>query len=175
MNIIKKIATRIATATAKMLRFSIIPTKRNDVWFYAQIMGLYVGVGRWFGNCFSPAIVFEWKGVHKGDWSHSRAKRQIAICEAKSGVWATATDAFRLSHIQYQKGQLAARNRFNMPTWAILTIRTQYSLETKFYFRGWAGMDYNSDHIAVKLGEVSTQDFGDTYFYKGLLGTHTAC
>lgn len=30
-----------------------------------KLLGLYIAIGRWFGNCFSPALVLEWNGRQK--------------------------------------------------------------------------------------------------------------
>lgn len=39
--------------------------RRKDKWLYVKLFGLYIAIGRWFGNCFSPAIVLCWQGFSK--------------------------------------------------------------------------------------------------------------
>lgn len=104
-------------------------------WIWEKVFGIQFAVGRWFGNCFSPAVVLEWKGMHK------------------SGV---------------------LLGRQCHPAWAILTIRTRFGMETMIYWRGWFRFDWNSDHIAFRLGAFHDTDFGGFYQYRGWLGNHTS-
>lgn len=62
-------------------------TGRREQWFSEKFFGLHVAVGRWFGNCFSPAIVFEWHGERKSYEDRHGVTRYPA--------WMTITLRFR--------------------------------------------------------------------------------
>lgn len=32
---------------------------------FTKVFGVHIAIGRWFGNCFSPALVLEWHGRSK--------------------------------------------------------------------------------------------------------------
>jgi hypothetical protein len=42
---------------------------------FFKIFGLFIAVGRQFGNCFAPALVLEWYGVRRRVSSHSLTRR----------------------------------------------------------------------------------------------------
>ena len=62
-------------------------------------------------------------------------------------------------------------NKTCYAAWAILTLRFK-GAETRFYWRGRFRFDWASEHVARKWGEISDQDHGTCYFYKGWLGNH---
>ncbi|MHC4103988.1 MAG: hypothetical protein ACYSR9_03540 [Planctomycetota bacterium] len=161
MNIIARIKKALSLDTSRGLLF--------------KVFGLTFAFGRDWGNCFSPALHFEWCGVCKGSWSHDDARKRIAQIEAGEGSFAykCMTESFKAMALKYAHETLADRNRFRMPAWAVLTIRTHSRIETKIYFRGYCGFNWSSDHVAYKWGERSEADFGEMWIYNGWLGHHT--
>jgi len=59
------------------------------------------------------------------------------------------------------------------PAKVTLTLRTRFSLETKFYWRGGLRFDFNSGHLARRFGRFIDTDFGGVYQLESrVLGNH---
>ena len=137
----------------------------KDQLIYKKIFGIYIAIGRFFGNCFAPAIVLEWHGAVKPSSSHSPLSE-----ERLSHLSPRAAQGVRERHAK----RLAEPEVFNYPAWATLTLRTvRGHLETTLYWRGWFRLDGNSEHLAYHFGTHHETDFGGYEQYKGILGTHT--
>ena len=118
---------------------------------FFKIFGLFIAVGRQFGNCFAPALVLEWYGVRRRVSSHSLTRRPEALDQPEV---------------------------FYHPAWAKFTIRTSSHAETVIYWRGWFRFGWNSEHIAQRFGKCEDHsNYGgpvEFYSYRGILGTHQA-
>jgi hypothetical protein len=128
--------------------------------FFAKVFGLHIAVGKWFGNCFAPALVVEWHGVRSGEWRHATARRAVAKYTGDAN--------------SYWQKVLAEPNYYIMPSWATITLRTRNFAETKIRFRGWMGFSFDSEHIAEKFGKAVDAPHGTCYFYKGWMGNHSS-
>ena len=53
------------------------------------------------------------------------------------------------------------------PSRLTLTIRTQHSQETTFYWRGGLRFDWNSGHLARRFGQFVDTDFGGYHQWRG--------
>ena len=134
---------------------------------FFKIFGLFIAVGRQFGNCFAPALVLEWYGVRRRVSSHARVNPPAGASAALvKRIEARLAEA------------LAQPETFRYPAWAKFTIRTRSRAETVIYWRGWFRFDWNSEHIAQRFGKCEDHsNYGgpvEFYSYRGILGTHQA-
>ena len=141
----------------KRLRHNIF-----SIWFYERIFGVYFAAGTWLGNCFSPAVVLEWHGKQKPSSSHDPLNEERL--EGRPAWW---VERYRKYHAE----KLAAPEVISYPAWASLTLRFK-GCSTRIYWRGWWRLDWDSEHIARKFGNLHEADHGDCWFYKGWLGNH---
>ena len=144
--------------------------ERKSRWFFGKVFGLWIAVGRRFGNCFSPAVVLEWHGFCLPHTAHGHARK--ALRAMRSGSYSRYSQGMIDGAIRLHQETLSKRNRLTNPAWLTLTIRTKDHTETRCYFYGFSGFGWNSEHIAKRFGKASDQDHGLCYFYNGLLGSH---
>tara|TARA_R110000822_G_scaffold110654_6_gene240949 strand:- start:3180 stop:3632 length:453 start_codon:yes stop_codon:yes gene_type:complete len=60
--IITIIAVEFFIVFAILLARKVRAVKSKDKWFNVKVFGVWFAAGRWFGNCFCPAVVFVWSG-----------------------------------------------------------------------------------------------------------------
>lgn len=97
-----------------------------------RFFGLHLAINV-FGNCFKPAICFNFHG-----------KLQ----------------------------PFTMKGRVCYPSRLTITLRDSRFVETVIHWRGGLRFDWNSAHIARKFGKLQELDFGDAFFYEGILGSH---
>ena len=158
---------RAIEINAKRLAAGAEPRKRRDAWFHEQIFGCWFSVGRWFGNCFSPAIVLTWHGFSrpKSSW------------ERPAGLdRPTTSDSQRATIKRIWDRALNKPEVWTFPSWACLIIRFRRA-ETAIYWRGWFRFSWQSEHIAVRFGTYHDSDPMNGvpmhWTYNGWLGSHT--
>jgi hypothetical protein len=119
-------------------------------WLFGQWLGVYWAVGRWFGNCFSPAVVVTWHG-----W--------------KAHAWLTLTlrgeHRETVFHVGRPLSPLFYRDNF---TGALMR---NHNRTRPILPRLW----WNSEHLAYWFGEGRLAPNDDTvYTWKSrLLGSHS--
>jgi hypothetical protein len=126
-----------------------------------RLFGLWIAFRRNFcGNCFSPALVFVWRGVKERVSSHAPIpqERLSSLNVELQG---------RL--LRRREERLAKPEEFSYPAWLEVTVRTKSGRETVIYWRGWFRFDWNSEHLAFRFGRVSEQDFGNVYQWRNHL------
>lgn len=133
-----------------------------STWIFERVFGVFFAVGTSFGNCFSPAIVLNWYGRCKPVSSHrGPTGERLAKVSEKHKEWILA---------RFQE-KLVSPELWSYPAWACLTLRWGHA-ETRVYYRGWFRFDWSSEHVARRWGQISEQDHGTCYQYKGWLGQH---
>ena len=84
----------------KLFQFEI-DTRRK--WIIFTILGLHIAFAKWIGNCFSPALVFEWKGLMK----KQNGKRPACLIVTWRARAAETTIYFNGSRFWWNSGHLA--------------------------------------------------------------------
>jgi hypothetical protein len=131
-------------------------------WIFERVFGLWFAVGKQFGNCFSPALVLEWKGMRKRWSSHTPINPER---------FAQMSTSMQERMLKAQAKRMGEPLEWFYPAWAQLTYRSNHR-ETRLYWRGWLRFDLHSDHIAEWWGEPHDAPHGTVWTYRGLLGSH---
>ncbi len=129
-------------------------TGKRDLLIFVKVLGLYIAIGRFLGNCFSPAIAITFVGrilpYRPCVGMRERLSKQIGL--VREVAERKLNDPKDSCH------------RLFFPAFATIVFRFRRA-ETTIHLRLW-GTNWNSEHLARRFGNASEQDFGTTYFWK---------